>query len=887
MQPVKTTCPYCGVGCGVVVTPVADGSIEVQGDSDHPANYGRLCSKGSALAETIDLDGRLLYPEIRGARVDWSTALTVVAEGFSRIIREHGPDAVALYVSGQLLTEDYYAANKFVKGYIGTANIDTNSRLCMASSVAGHKRAFGADTVPGNYADLEQANLIVLVGSNTAWCHPVIFQRITHAKNQNPDLKIIVIDPRRTQTCDIADLHLPLKPGTDTLLFNGLLAYLHGNGDSNPYFINAHTEGRDAALQAAMSSAPSVGFVALSCGLKETDVALFYRWFSGTEKVVSAYSQGVNQSSSGTDKVNAIINCHLLTGRIGRPGMGPFSITGQPNAMGGREVGGLANQLAAHMDLENAAHRAIVQNFWKSPVIADKAGLKAVDMFKAIGDGRIKAVWIIATNPVDSLPDADQARKALQTCELVVVSDCIRNTDTTAHAHILLPALAWGEKDGTVTNSERRISRQRPFLAPPGEAKADWWMVAEVAKRMGFTGAFDYGSAAQVFAEHAALSSMNNGGSRDFDIGGLALLGNAGYDALPPVQWPVTPQHPQGTERLFGDGRFYTPTGKGRFIAITPRPPAHATDVEFPFVLNTGRVRDQWHTMTRTGKSPRLSAHITEPYAELHPEDAVRVGVKEGALARINSRWGEMIVRVKITVDQLRGCIFVPIHWTDQFSSRGRVDALVNPATDPVSGQPELKHTPVHIQPYAPAWHGFLLSRRRLNFTGVAYWVSAAGKDFWRYELAGEQAPADWARWARDLLCSPTGKVEWADYLDKAAGRYRGARIVNNRLESCVFVAPTFELPPRTWLAGLFAKDELSPEERASLLAGRPGKGQSDAGRIVCACFAVGVNTITDAIRKNQLTTPAAIGIALKAGTNCGSCIPELKALLAETSAVI
>ncbi len=884
MQPVKTTCPYCGVGCGVVVTPAADGSVEVQGDSDHPANYGRLCSKGSALAETIDLDGRLLYPEIRGARVDWSAALTVVAEGFTRIIREHGPDAVALYVSGQLLTEDYYVANKFIKGFVGTANIDTNSRLCMASSVAGHKRAFGADTVPGNYTDLEQANLIVLVGSNAAWCHPVIFQRITQAKKQNPDLKIIVIDPRRTQTCDIADLHLPLKPGTDTLLFNGLLAYLHGNGDSNPYFINAHTEGLDAALQAAIFSTPSVESVAQSCGLKEADVTLFYRWFSCTEKVVSAYSQGVNQSSSGTDKVNSIINCHLLTGRIGRPGMGPFSITGQPNAMGGREVGGLANQLAAHMDLENPAHRTIVKNFWNSPVIADKAGLKAVDMFKAIGDGRIKAVWIIATNPVDSLPDADQVRKALQTCELVVVSDCMHNTDTTAHAHILLPALAWGEKDGTVTNSERRISRQRPFLAPPGEAKADWWMVAEVARRMGFADAFDYGSAAQVFAEHAALSSMSNAGSRDFDIGGLALLGSAGYDALSPIQWPVTHQQPQGTERLFGDGRFYTPTGKARFIAITPRPPAHATDVEFPFILNTGRVRDQWHTMTRTGKSPRLSAHITEPYAELHPEDAVRVGVKEGALARINSRWGEMIARVKITSDQLRGSIFVPIHWTDQFSSRGRVDALVNPATDPVSGQPESKHTPVHIQPYTPAWHGFLLSQRRLNFQSTSYWVSAAGKDFWRYELAGEQTPADWARWARDLLCSPNEKVEWADYLDKAAGRYRGARIVNNRLESCVFVAPTFELPPRTWLAGLFAKDELSPEERASLLAGRPGKGQSDAGRIVCACFAVGINTITDAIRKNQLTTPEAIGMALKAGTNCGSCIPELKALIAETT---
>ncbi len=882
--PVKTTCPYCGVGCGVLASVAQDGSVEVRGDEQHPSNYGRLCSKGSALGETVDLNGRLLYPEIHGKRVEWDVALSAVAEGFMRIIREHGPDAVAFYVSGQLLTEDYYVANKLMKGFIGSANIDTNSRLCMASSVAGHKRAFGSDTVPGNYTDLELANLIVLVGSNTAWCHPVIFQRITQAKKQNPDLKIVVIDPRRTQTCDIADLHLAIKPGMDTVLFNGLLTYLSNNGDANSHFIATHTEGLDTALDAAITSAPSVDTVAQHCGLTATDVAQFYRWFSRTEKVVSAYSQGVNQSSCGTDKVNAIINCHLLTGRIGRPGMGPFSITGQPNAMGGREVGGLANQLAVHMELENPQHRQIVQRFWSAPVIADKAGLKAVDLFQAIGEGRVKAVWIIATNPVDSLPDADAVRRALQGCELVVVSDCIRNTDTTACAHILLPATGWGEKDGTVTNSERRISRQRSFLPLPGEARHDWWIINEVARSMGFGDAFHYESPAQIFREYAALSGVENAGSRDFDISGLALHSDAEYDAMASVQWPVNARQPRGTERMFGDGRFFTPTGRARFIAITPRPPRNETNVEYPLILNTGRVRDQWHTMTRTGKSPRLSVHITEPYAELHPEDAVQIGVKDDGLARLNSRWGSMIARVKVTPDQRRGSVFVPMHWSDQFASSGRVDALVNPVTDPISGQPELKHTPVHVEPYTPVWHGFLLSRRSLVFEGVDYWVSAAGKSFWRYELAGERKPDEWARWARSLLCAADDKVEWIEYMDKGAGRYRGARIVNNRLESCVFVAPSVDLPPRTWLASLFAEEELSLEVRPSLLAGRPGKGQADAGRIVCACFSVGINTLVEAIRKDRLVTTDAIGLALKAGTNCGSCIPELKALIAAES---
>jgi assimilatory nitrate reductase catalytic subunit len=862
-----------------VLATVVGSGVEIKGDPTHPANFGRLCSKGSALAQTINLEDRLLYPEVHGQYAGWEKALTTVAEGFSRIINEHGPDAVAMYVSGQLLTEDYYVANKLIKGYIGTANIDTNSRLCMSSSVAGHKRAFGSDTVPCSYEDLERTKLIVLVGSNTAWCHPVLFQRIAQAKKENSDLRIVVIDPRKTATCDIADLHLPLKPGSDAVLFNGLLTHLDGVGELNDLYVSNYTEGHQTALAAAQATAPTIEVVAQRCGLPIEDVTKFYGLFARTERVITVYSQGINQSSSGTDKVNAIINCHLLTGRIGRPGMGPFSFTGQPNAMGGREVGGLANMLAAHMDIDNEAHRQIVQNFWQSPVIVDHQGLKAVDMFNAIEEGRIKAVWIMATNPVVSMPDADRVRAALQKCELVVVSDVMRHTDTTACAHVLLPALAWGEKDGTVTNSERRISRQRAFLSAPGEARADWWIICEVAKRMGCGAAFDYSSAAQIFREHAALSGYHNDGKRDFDIAELADLDEREYNGLKPIQWPI--KNGQGVQRMFTHGKFFTPSGKARFVAVEPRPPQNGTSEDFPLTLNTGRVRDHWHTMTRTGKAARLSEHTAEPYVEMHPLDGKEAGVQDGALAKVFSRWGEVIVRVRIDESQQRGSVFVPMHWNDQFASQARVDALVNPAVDPVSGQPELKQTPVRVQPYQAEWHGFLLSRRRLNIKGASYWARATGDGFYRYEFAGDHATENWPSWARSILCASDNDVNWVEYHDAKRHQYRGVRMVKNRVESCIFIAPSHELPSRSWLAGLFAKESLLEDERKGVLLGKPPVGQADTGRIVCACFSVGINTIVAAIKEQHLTTAEAIGKALKAGTNCGSCVPELKSIVA------
>ncbi|HXR90675.1 MAG TPA: molybdopterin-dependent oxidoreductase [Steroidobacteraceae bacterium] len=880
---IRTTCPYCGVGCGVRVRS-AGAAIQVAGDPHHPANFGRLCSKGTALADTVGLEGRLLHPQIGGQRVSWDAAVDHVALNLQRIIQEDGPDAVALYVSGQLLTEDYYVANKLMKGYVGSANIDTNSRLCMASAVAGHKRAFGGDLVPGCYEDLDLAELIVLVGSNTAWCHPVIFQRIMQARQQRPELKLVVIDPRRTPTCEVADLHLPITSGTDVRLFNGLLSYLHQHGAADAAFIDEHTSGLEAALAAACSCAAEVSETAKLCGIDAARLTEFYRLFAATERVVTAFSQGVNQSSAGTDKVNSIINCHLLCGRIGRPGMGPFSLTGQPNAMGGREVGGMANMLAAHLEIGNPEHRRLVQEFWKSPRMAATPGLKAVELFEAMHAGRIKAVWIMATNPLVSLPDADFAREALQRCELVVVSDCVA-TDTTAFADVLLPAAAWGEKDGTVTNSERRISRQRAFLPLPGEAMPDWWIVSEVAARMGYGRDFHYSAAHEIFDEHARLSGLENGGSRAFDISGLAGLGRAGYDELEPVQWPLRHRSKGGTQRLFEDGRFLHADGRARFIPTPVRAPAHSTDEGFPFVLNTGRIRDQWHTMTRTGRSATLAEHLPEPFVDLHAQDALLAGVRSGELARVRTRWGSMVARVRTSGEIKRGTIFVPIHWNSLHASQARVGALVSSAVDPVSGEPEFKHTPAQVEPFVVDWHGFLMTRVALPEPEFSWWTAIRGEQFLRYEFAGRQMRSDPAVWARTLLGATDSDADFLDYRDETAGIYRAAHIVDERLIGCVFLSVRPDLPARSWLGALFGLDKLDDTARAALLAGRPRGARSDPGPIVCSCFRVGSHTLREAIEKHGITSTQQIGAQLRAGTNCGSCLPEIRKLIAATSA--
>ncbi|MDD1606611.1 MAG: molybdopterin-dependent oxidoreductase, partial [Methylococcaceae bacterium] len=577
----------------------------------------------------------------------------------------------------------------------------------------------------------------------------------------------------------------------------------------------------------------------------------------------------------------AIINCHLATGRIGKIGSGAFSLTGQPNAMGGREVGGLAHQLAAHIDFSYPDEVDKVARFWNAPHIAKQAGLPAVALFDAIAEGKIKAVWIMGTNPVVSLPNADKVKRALQACEFVVVSDCIANTDTTALAHVLLPAQGWSEKDGTVTNSERCISRQRALFKPAGNARPDWWIITQVAQRMGFEAAFNYHSPVDIFREHAALSGFENNGQRDFDISAFADISATDYEQFQPIQWPVNAAYPQGRARLFADGQFFTPSGKAQFIAVTPRPPVNAPDEQYPLILNTGRLRDQWHTMTRTALAAKLNQHKPEPFVEIHPIDAEQQGLLAHSLARLESRWGAMLARVQITDSQLQGNVFVPMHWTDQYASFGRMGALVNPIVDPLSQQPESKHTPVRVRPYTPVWQGFILSRRELKITEVDYWVKSKAAGFYRYELAGDTLPDDWRDYARKQLCSSTAEnPQWQEYQDTAKGSYRAARLVDNQLETVIFIAPDHHLAERSWLSSLFAKTELSKAERMALLTGKPPLGGADVGAIICACFNVGEKTIKAAIKDKGLKTHQQVGQCLKAGTNCGSCIPEIKALL-------
>ncbi|MDP1931669.1 MAG: molybdopterin-dependent oxidoreductase [Gammaproteobacteria bacterium] len=882
----RTTCPYCGVGCGVEAKVLAGVVNSISGIQSHPANLGRLCVKGSALHETMGEHGRLLHPRIAGVRTDWNTALDHVSASLRKITKKHGPDSVAFYLSGQLLTEDYYVANKLMKGFVGSANVDTNSRLCMASAVAGYKRAFGADAVPCNYEDLECCDLLVMIGSNAAWTHPILYQRIVAAKAARPHMRVVVIDPRRTATCDIADLHLPLRPGADAFVFAGLLHYLNARRALDRDYIANHTEGFDTALAACEEF--DMETTAQRSGLDTGALEQFYQWFARTEKTVTFYSQGINQSATGTDKCNAIINCHLATGKIGKPGMGPFSITGQPNAMGGREVGGLANQLAAHMDFtsENVDR---VARFWKTEKVATQPGLKAVDMFDAIESGRIKAVWIMATNPVVSLPESERVRAALLKCELVIVSDCVENTDTNACADVLLPATGWGEKDGTVTNSERRISRQRALLPPVGEAKHDWWIICEVAKRLGYTDAFTYESAADIFREHAALSAFENDGGRDFDISAFATLEKSGYDALEPVQWPVNATNPHGTARMFVDGKFFTPSGRARFITLTPALPQPEQTFDTPFLLNTGRLRDQWHTMTRTGRAPRLLAHTGAPFVAINPRDAMSKGIREGDLVRLHnddSRGDrqELVLEARIDSGMRDGDVFVPIHWNDQFAANSRVSRLIAPNTDPFSGQPESKYAPVGLHSVKAQRWVAVISREPLSCNPLPtgpfdYWVKTPVTGGWRYLLADTSMPtaeteSAWQKWSSDLMKG----LEKIELSNTVTGDHRMLLCRDQQIEIALFAGKQrSSLPEPEWLQSLL---EHKVDTHSWRLLARQETAAVNAGRVICSCCRITEQQITGAIDKGARSAED-LGRALRCGTNCGSCIPELKQLIA------
>ena len=829
--PIQTTCAYCGVGCGIRATVTGERQVTIAGDKNHPANFGRLCSKGTHLGETVGLEGRLLHPMIGERRTDWDEALDLVAERMRDCIERHGPDSVAFYVSGQLLTEDYYAANKLLKGFVGTANIDTNSRLCMASAVAAHNRAFGEDIVPCSYEDLEQADLILLVGSNTAWCHPVIWQRIEAAREARGS-KIVVIDPRRTETAEQADLHVAVAPDGDVALFNALLFALHARG-----------------------LADLVPWDGLDCdpGVPADVFAALVELVAAHPRTVTLFSMGANQSVAGTDKGNAIINLHAGTGRYNQSGAGPFSITGQPNAMGGREVGGLANTLACHLGFSDA-ERADVAAYWQTDRLCAGPGLKAVDLFRAVHDGRVKFLWVMATNPAVSMPDAGFVREALAKCETLVVSDVIADTDTARLAHVRLPALAWGEKDGTVTNSERRISRQRALFAAPGAARADWAIVADVGCRLGHGDAFAWDSNAAVFREYAAMTALAPRHGKVLDLTALSALSDADYEALAPVQWGG--RHPLAAQP--------------RLVPVQAT--ARVVDAAFPLRLNTGRYRDQWHTMTRTGLSPTLAQHRREPLLEVHPADARGAGLVDGGLGRVVSAHGAATFRVHVTDGQRRGEVFVPMHWTDAMAGEGRANRLPGSLVDPVSGQPAFKNSAVRIEAVNPEWRAFLASAEAASPEGLLWWSRSRVKGGWLHELAGSEAVN------LDALLPAGERLEAVDIV-------RGMRRIvvsdaDGAVVAALFLTRSGQLPPRDWIAEQLGMAGASAIE---LLAGRPATPAPDRGPVVCVCHGVGTHAILAAVEAGA-DSVAAVGKATCAGTNCGSCRPAIARLISEAT---
>ncbi|MGF1726541.1 molybdopterin-dependent oxidoreductase [Photobacterium nomapromontoriensis] len=909
---IKTTCAYCGVGCGVEARPNAQGSLDIRGDKSHPANYGKLCSKGLALGETVGAHGRLLQPQIEGKPHSWERALNHVADKFNQLIEQYGKQAVAFYVSGQLLTEDYYVANKLMKGFIGSSNIDTNSRLCMSSSVAGHQRAFGADIVPGCYEDIELADLVILAGSNLAWCHPVLYQRLRAAKAER-NTKVIVIDPRKTASCDIADLHLALKPGSDIALFNGLLAYLSEHNYLNQDYINAHTEGIDSALDTAYRFG-DIGSVQATTGLSHSEINTFYSLFARTHKTVTLYSQGINQSSSGTSKVNSILNCHLATGRVGLPGCTPFSVTGQPNAMGGREVGGLANMLAAHMSFDDPEHHQLLSQFWRTDNLSTAPGLKAIDMFDAVEKGEIKAIWIMATNPAVTLPESERINTILENCPFVVVSDCMAQTDTLRHANVALPAQGWSEKSGTVTNSERRISRQRRILPTPGAGKPDWWIISEIGKRMGYPTAFNYRHEGEIFNEYAAMTTLSNDlnhhnqrGSRHhihpaksqassstprlLNLQGLINLSPQQYHQLSPQQWPVYLCN-QPTTRLLSNGQFLTPSGKGQFIATPFQQPASSPCQQYPLILNTGRIRDHWHTLTRTGLSARLSEHISEPFITLHPLDAESYDLKSGQLAQLSSHYGQACLRVKISQDSHIGHAFAPFHWSNSTTSLGKINSLIGTHRDPLSGQPEFKYTPINLTPVtgnSEAWlvTQAIITKQQFQQYAIENWVLQRIQHGYLYRIISEQMPQQLSIQLQHLLTNTDSVSDPHErprqhLVIQNHREYRVVHLNDHHIQAASVVTHAQNKLDKDYLYTLL-NCPLSDLAVQAILTGQSSPDHQ-TGRTICACKKVGVHTITQAIKTHQLNSIQGIKHCTQAGSGCGSCLPELQCLLDEAN---
>ncbi|MEO5738402.1 MAG: molybdopterin-dependent oxidoreductase [Variovorax sp.] len=940
MKETRSTCPYCGVGCGVIIESDGAQITGVRGDPDHPANFGRLCTKGSTLHLTataeVTLQTRLLQPMRRARRGDapqalsWEAALDGAADKFAQVIREHGRDAVGFYVSGQLLTEDYYVFNKLAKGLIATNNIDTNSRLCMSSAVAGYKKTLGADAPPACYDDFNHAQCLFIVGSNTAWAHPILFRRIEDAKRANPAMKIVVADPRRTDTCEIADLHLAIQPGSDVLLFHGMLHLMLWEGWTRPDYIGAHTSGFEALKATVRDCTPER--VAQVCGIDPAALLEAARLFATSAATLSLYCQGLNQSSSGTAKNAALINLHLATAQIGRPGAGPFSLTGQPNAMGGREVGGLANLLSAHRDLGNAGHRAEVAALWglgEGQEVPAAAGKTAVEMFEAAADGQIKALWIACTNPAQSMPDQATVRRALERCEFVVVQEAFASTATCAYADLLLPATTWGEKTGTVTNSERRISRVRPAVAAPGQARHDWSAAVDFAQRLearlpqrAATTLFPYALDAEAGAQAIWNEHRESTRGRDLDITGLSW---AMLDAQGPQQWPLPEGQASGRVRLYEDGVFPTADGRARFVDTPYRPVAEQREARYPFSLNTGRLRDQWHGMSRTGTLGRLFGHVAEPVVQMHGQDMARRQLKDGDLVHLTSRRGSIVLPAQASPEVGLSQAFVAMHWGQEYlsgrSSTGErlagINALTSPAFCPDSKQPELKHAAVKILKAELPWSllaaAWLPQDRALaavqslralmpSFafascvpfgTGAALSSGAAERTGVLFRAAAHEAVPDaLLQQIEELLglASP----ETLRYADARHGQRRAARLVRTGGEGREAHLEGFLLGGDTraeaWIKALL-QDQLPAQAYGGQLL-RPGAtapvGIAARGKVVCSCFGVTQTAIGERLATCSGSADerlATLQDTLKCGTNCGSCIPELKRMVRASTA--
>jgi assimilatory nitrate reductase catalytic subunit len=954
----KSTCPYCGVGCGVIIESEGNQITGVRGDPLHPANFGRLCSKGANLHLTataaVTLQTRLLYPMQRVSRdanperITWDAALDSTAKKFAQVIVDHGPDAVGFYISGQLLTEDYYVFNKLAKGLIGTNNIDSNSRLCMSSAVAGYKQTLGADAPPACYDDVNHAGCIFIVGSNTAFAHPILFRRIEDAKKANPAMKIIVADPRRTDTVELADLFLPIQPGTDVMLFNGMLHIMLWEGWINNEFINTHTDGFEALKATVRDCTPEL--TADICGIKKEDLFAAAKMFATSKATLSLYCQGLNQSSSGTAKNAALINMHLATKQIGKPGAGPLSLTGQPNAMGGREVGGMANLMSGHRDLANSQHRAEIQKLWNVPSVPSIPGKTAVEMFQAAADGQIKVLWIVCTNPAQSMPDQAVVRKALERAELVIVQEAFATTATCAYADILLPATTWGEKEGTVTNTERRVSRVRPAVAAPGETRNDWSIAAEFARRLerllpeknisvrpepveGFRQAqperegvskatlFDYPTPESVWLEHRESTR-----DRDLDITGMsyALL------EATPLQWPMREGESVGKERLYENNLFPTANGKANFVNTVYKPVAEPRESRFPFSLTTGRLRDQWHGMSRTGTLGKLFGHVAEPVVQMNIQDMTRRLIKEGDLVHVTSKRGSILLPVQASKEVGMSQAFIAMHWGEEFlsgqSSIGErlagVNAITTSAFCPTSKQPELKHAAVKILKAELPWtllgvawlpsDQALAAREDLKalmrlfpFASCVPFgdnkdVGSESKGIARtgllFRAAGHEAPTeDVLRQIETLLGlnQSLASSQVLRYADKKKGQHRTIKLTGNRehaeLEAFLLAGDTRS---EAWVKTLL-QDSLPAQSYGRMLLVPGSKAPiavQSRGKAVCTCF-----NVTDAAITEQLATSfgsderrlAELQTSLKCGTNCGSCVPELKRMVRDSKNAI